>query len=504
MDTEVLIVGAGPTGLAAALILRQYGVNCRIIDKAHAPVNTSNALASQARTLDVYDDIGLLQEVLDRGRKICGVNLYDNKHRLAHISFDGLEANNPFVLSLPQCEIEQLLSDHLESLRCYIERGVELLSLTQDQNRVRATVQTADGEKEISAQWLMGCDGHDSIVREQIGVAFQGKRLDQEFIMADVDLDSPFVEDEVHSFLLPDVPFIIVPVGKEKQRLIAEITHYDKVQYDDHLTPDTFRHLLSRISPHDIALQKVFWMSKFQVSERIAKAYRLGRVFLAGDAAHVHSPVGGQGMNTGIQDAHNLAWKLALVVQKKLDQSILDSYHNERFPVAKEVLSRTTFVTRVISLRFRFVQKVRNFIFGVILKNKKYKKELLTVLGELQVNYRSSHLSWDYAPNLSGPKPGEFANVKLEPRFRKSGFHAFIFTANHAALSEDIEQCELKLLEYFQGCITVHKLQLDDDKPLYDSFVVEEACVYILRPDKYVLCRTTEISDKIVVPLEIC
>ncbi|HEV2642937.1 MAG TPA: FAD-dependent monooxygenase, partial [Candidatus Elarobacter sp.] len=336
-DRPVLIVGAGPTGLVLALFLTRLGVRVRIIDRAAEAGTTSRALAVQARTLEFYHQVGLADAVIAGGVKVASLNFWVNGTRAAHASLQRIgEGLTPysFALVFPQDAHERLLEARLESLGVRVERQTELLRFTQDDDVVRATLLLPDGSEDVcDAEYLAGCDGASSTVRGALGVGFPGGTYTGLFYVADVDATGPAVDDELHVDL-DDADFVLLfPLaGKGHVRLVGIIRDLPDL---DHGTL-TFDDVKGRAIAHlrlDIA--RVNWFSTYRVHHRVAHQFRVRRAFLLGDAAHIHSPVGGQGMNTGIGDAVNLAWKLAAVLQDGAPARLLDTYEPERIAFAR-------------------------------------------------------------------------------------------------------------------------------------------------------------------------
>jgi len=348
--TNVLIVGAGPTGLTMACELLRRGIRCRLIDKEDAPSQTSKALAVHSRTLEVFEDMGIIEQLLARGLRATDVNVYDGSERLLHLSLQHLKVPYPYVLSVPQSETERQLTTLLHSLGGEVERSQELTDVQQEGDRVIAVAnhisQDTEIAEEITADWLIGCDGARSQVRKALGIEFEGSTYEEDFLLADVDLDWNRTQDKLHIWLHQDGPFAAIPLPKSQHwRLIAGIAaEEDEVE----TAVDLFQQLMiERTGDTTTTISNPIWLSNFKIHRRIVNQYREGRVFLAGDAAHIHSPVGGQGMNVGIQDAYNLAWKLTLVVKNQAPTALLNTYEAERRPIAKSVLAATHALTKL-------------------------------------------------------------------------------------------------------------------------------------------------------------
>jgi 2-polyprenyl-6-methoxyphenol hydroxylase-like FAD-dependent oxidoreductase len=381
METEVLIAGAGPTGLVLALWLARAGVAVRVIDKSAEPGTTSRAVVVQARTLEFYRQLGVADEVVAAGLEFRYLNLWAAEKQRAHIDFGQLgESASPFPFALiyPQDEHERFLIAKLAALGVTVERNTELDGFEDRGDHVVANVQGS----RVRAAFLAGCDGAHSTVREALGLEFAGGTYEHLFYVADVDARGPLMNRELHVSLDAADLMVLFPLAAPgRARLIGSVRDSaanagKELGWDDVKT-DLFERL-------ELQVERVHWFSSYRVHHRVAPHFRRGRAFLLGDAAHVHSPVGGQGMNTGIGDAVNLAWKLADVLRSRAGASLLDSYEPERIGFARRLVATTDrafqFVTRsgplaarvrvdvvpnVIARAFR-LPGVRRFLFRTI------------------------------------------------------------------------------------------------------------------------------------------
>jgi 2-polyprenyl-6-methoxyphenol hydroxylase-like FAD-dependent oxidoreductase len=328
--SDVLIIGAGPTGLVLALWLTKLGVKVRIVDKTAEPGTTSRALAVQARTLELYRQLDLADAVVERGHKVPAVNLWVKGEPAARLPFETIGSNltpYSFLQIFPQDQHERLLMERLEALGVSVARKTELARFNAEADRVIAYLRgPGDGEDVCEASYIAGCDGARSIVRETIGTGFPGGTYRQVFYVADVEASGPPVNGELHVDL-DEADFLAVfPLaGKGRARLIGPVRderadHTDKLKFED-VSDRAIDHL-------KVKIDKMNWFSTYQVHHRVAEHFRKGRAFLLGDAAHIHSPAGGQGMNTGIGDAINLAWKLAAVMAGHAPDRLLESYED--------------------------------------------------------------------------------------------------------------------------------------------------------------------------------
>src|SRR5882724_10686826 len=360
-QTDVLIIGAGPTGLVLALWLAKLGVNVRIVDKTAEPGTTSRALAVQARTLELYWQLDLADAVVERGHKVPAVNLWVKGEPATRLSFDTVGSDltpYPFLQIFPQDQHERLLIARLEALGVSVERLTELVRFDDEGDRVTAHLRGPEGREEAcEASFIAGCDGARSIVRETIGTGFPGGTYRQIFYVADDEAAGPALDGELHVDL-DEADFLAVfPLaGEGRARLIGTVRderadHAETLKFEDISSP-AIEHL-------KVQVKKVNWFSTYHVHHRVAEHFRKGRAFLLGDAAHIHSPAGGQGMNTGIGDAINLAWKLAAVLAGRAPEGVLDTYEAERIGFARRLVATTDRVFSFATAQGRIARLIR-------------------------------------------------------------------------------------------------------------------------------------------------
>ena len=407
-DTDVLIVGAGPTGLVLALWLTRLGVRVRIVDKTAEAGTTSRALGVQARTLEFYSQIGLADAVVEDGHQILAANLWVAGEKVARAIFGEMGAGlSPFsfVVIYPQDEHERLLIERLAEGGVEVERTTELLDFEDAPGGVRAHLKRADGTVELcDAVYLAGCDGAHSSVREALKIGFPGGTYAHLFYVADVEAAGAAMNGELHVALDTTDFLAVFPLkGDGRARLIGTVREDPQVQHDNLSWTDVSQRVIEWMR---IDVRRVNWFSTYRVHHRVADHFRGGRAFLLGDAAHIHSPVGAQGMNTGIGDAVNLAWKLAAVLGDRADASLLDTYEPERIAFARRLVATTDEAfTGVTSdgLLARLVRlRIVPILFPLITRFSSLRRFMFRTISQTAVNYRGSSLSEGRAGAVQG------------------------------------------------------------------------------------------------------
>lgn len=419
----ILIVGAGPVGLMAAAELARYGISVRIIDKNPHPTETSKALAIWSRTLELMDRMGCTPDFLNAGLRCHGASMRSGGRVLERTRFDDIASPYNFALMIPQRDTERLLTAHLRSFGVSVERQVELIGLAEVENGVEAQLRHADGREEtVRTPWLAGCDGAHSTVRHGLNIAFHGSAQGDDWLLADVRLQGEGAPptDEITIYLHRDGPFVIFPMPGGRARLTGVIGKTDPVHPRPDPTVADCQAMVDRRAGGGFRVTDPVWLTNFRINERKVSDYRRGRVFLMGDAAHIHSPAGGQGMNTGMQDAINLAWKLAMVTRRQADAILLDSYGPERTAVGDMVLRNATRLTDIATLANPAAQAARNLVLRVLFGFHAVRDRMATVMSEIGIAYDGSPLSDGplagarWAPeHYDGPPPG----AGSEPRF---------------------------------------------------------------------------------------
>lgn len=491
--SDVLIVGAGPTGLVLALWLVEQGVSIRIIDKTARPGTTSRALAVQARTLELYRQLDLTEVVLNAGKRVAGLNLWVAGRKEARIGFETINGNltpyGPFIF--PQDEHEKLLIARLGSLGAAVDRETELVRFAEDGSGVSAVLRHPDGSEEhCKADYIAGCDGARSIVRHGIGADFPGGTYQQLFYVADVEAEGPALDGELHVDL-DDADFLAVfPMkGAGRARLIGTVRGA-RAEEPENLT---FDDVSERAIDHmKVQIRKVNWFSTYRVHHRLTNSFRKGRVFLLGDAAHIHSPAGGQGMNTGIGDAINLAWKLKAVLADKAADSLLDTYEIERRAFAKKLVATTdrgfTLATAEGSVADFIRMRIVPLIVPTLFNFEAMRDYLFATVAQITLAYHDSPLSVGTAGKIKG---GDRLPWTSTPS--ADNFHAL------QSINWQIHvygEPEIALQEWCRNNgVVLHAFTWAER---YTQAGLARNAMYLIRPDTYVALATSEQDPKLL------
>ena len=406
----VLIVGAGPTGLAAAMSLARARVPVRIIDMAGSPVPYSRAIGIQARTLELLEQHRVVEPFLANGHRAHAAALHADGRVIARLDFDPLQTRYPYLLLLDQSVTERLLAEHLEGLGVTVERGRTLSACDAGGTSLDVTIRDARGaEERFTPSYLIAADGAHSTVRHLLGVSFAGRPFEQTFLLADLAAIPDWPDDEIHLFTTTDGLAGLFPMGGGRYRLVADRPRENGPLPDERgptlaQCQETVR---ARVGT-SIVLSDLTWSSYFHLHSRMVERLRLGRVFFAGDAAHVHSPAGAQGMNTGIQEAFNLGWKLASVLGAGAPERLLDTYHAERHPIERDVLRQTSVLTQIVEADRGPMKLLRDHVVPLLSSFGPMRDVVRRTVSELGVQYRKSPLTLERVLD-GGPRAGERA-----------------------------------------------------------------------------------------------
>ena len=481
--TQVLIVGAGPTGLTLALFLAKAGVTPRIIDKNSGPGQASRALAVQARTLEFYRQLGFAEEVVSKGIEIEDIRLRAHGQVAAPIAIGdfgkGLSPY-PFILSFPQDDHEKLLVEHLRATGIEVEWNTEMIGLSETGEEVHATLRSKGGsEEECVVAYVCGCDGARSTVRQKLRLDFAGGTYDKTYFVADVQATGEAVTG--HSFNLclgaQDVLLVLPVRSTGMNRLIGVLPQ--ELNGKEDVTFEDVRPYVEKEA--SISVQKANWFSTYKAHHRVAGHFRVGRVFVAGDAGHIHSPVGGQGMNTGIGDAVNLSWKLAAVVQGRADASLLDTFEPERIAFARSLVATTDRVFQLVTgsgagshlLRETLLPHLAPFFLGL----SNVRTATFRLVSQTRINYRGSALSKGEAGGVHGGDRLPWVQLgdgsdNFAP-LRSFNWQVHVYGEASKALCEAAQDVGLEL----------HQFPWVD---VMEQAGLERDALYLVRPDGYV------------------
>ncbi len=514
-NIPVLIVGAGPTGLMMAYELARFGIAFRIIDKKPEQTQHSNAVALQPRTLEIFKQVGLVDEFLRIGQPCKSLVFYDKGKEFARANLSSLDSVYPYILALPQAGTEKILNAKLDELQHHVERSRELVDVKIHFSDIQTTIRHDDGvEETIVCQWLLGCDGAHSKVREKCGFQFPGDDLSEQFVVADGVLDSFLRHDQIHIFSANGYMLGVFPIGENRFRLGGNLQlGYERKIYTEH----EIRELVAERSFGQLDARSVSWISPFWIHSKMSETMRRGNVFLLGDAAHIHSPVGGQGMNTGLQDAHNLGWKLALTIQGRADEKLLDSFQNERKPVIKEVVESTDRFTRFLLISNPVVLFFRKYLIKFMLSLPSINRYITRRMSQISIRYRNSCALDESGSDASrSPAVGERAPDVILPHnnhfyqyLNDTYHHILCFTGERDIfkMADCCKQITYELLGPYKDLVKLHLVTphlidepveqiFDENNIMHQVYQIKKPTIMMIRPDGYISFKTTELKPQ--------
>lgn len=553
-NVDVLIVGAGPTGLALACDLLRRGLEVGVVDQASAPSDKSRALGVHARTLEVLEPLGVTEPLLAKGKLVTGATIWAGGEPVVRADFDELDSRFKHVLIVSQVEVEAVLTAKLGALGGSIDRGAKVVAFRQDGTGVTATLERASGapaaegeappttREEIRAAWLVGCDGAHSTVRKLLEIPFEGETYEDEFVLGDVKISWDMRDDRIHTFFGENGLVACFPMLDGRHRVIASLPAEARGNKSEP-TIDDLQTLFALNTTANGKLSDATWIARFKLHCRQVARYRDDRVFLAGDAAHVHSPLGGQGMNTGIQDALNLGWKLAQVHRGHARGLLLDTYQEERHAVGRSVLRNTDAATRIANVKSPAVKSMRNELGRFLGALELFQQRVARDVAELSVSYERSSLVAEDKTSLLNARLGsasggdtptigsvrEFASAPAAGQRVPDGRatvagqggtvriyevldgkkHALLLFDGRSSTAEGYERFKQILSEVRarfghsvdawvvtpqrsrpEGLLTDVPVLLDPDGELEKRFAASTECLYLVRPDLYIGYRS--------------
>lgn len=477
---QVLIIGAGPSGLIHALALTAQNISVRIIDKSEFSVTTSRAIVVHARILELYRQLGLTDSVLESGHAVPASNIWAGGQHKARVPLEDLGKGltpYPFAFAYAQDQHERLLEGKLEEVGVRVERSVELVEFTESERGVSAVLRKDGVDEVCEVEYLIGCDGGRSIVRHLTNIGFEGGTYPQVFFVADIEGSGHVFNGEVHINLNDEDFLLVIGLdGKRHARLVGVVSG-EAAEKSDTLTFDDISH--RAIDELNIDVHNVGWFSTYHVHHRVADSFRKGRAFLVGDSGHVHSPAGGQGMNTGIGDAINLAWKLASVLKGQADDSLLDSYDIERRAFALTLVNTTDRLFTMATAQGVLANTIRRYIVPFVaplaVRLPYLPSRFFDNMSQIGVNYRNSPLADGTAGSVAGGHRLPWAVVNGIDNFADlpMSWTVHVYGSASDTLSAWCKRRNIPL-------------QVFDWDQEYQNAGLTRDAAYLLRPDTYI------------------
>ncbi|HLN99166.1 MAG TPA: FAD-dependent monooxygenase [Pyrinomonadaceae bacterium] len=505
MKTDVLIVGAGPTGLSLACQLIRYGTDFVIVEKNEGITPYSKALGVHARTLEIYEQLGLAQKAVANGTIAGKVRMLEGGKVVGEVDLSNVGegmSTYPFLLVLEQSQNEQLLYEYVRGNGRDVLWQHDLESLSQNETGVTANVRTSGGETQIiNAKYLVGCDGPRSPVRHALGLSFEGSTFERLFYVADVFIDWKFSHDALHVCIAENGVVAFFPMPGEKRWRIVGAFPEGHEKDESEILYEEIEARIKKEAEVELDITRVDWFSVYKVHTRHVEKFSSGRGFVAGDAAHIHTPAGGQGMNTGIQDAYNLAWKLALVLKGEAAERVLDSYNEERLPNARRLLQTTDRMFNLAAGNDWLLNLIRTTVFPpmakFILSIDAVKKRFFPLISQIGITYRDSSLSAHAGDEKFEVKAGDRLPYFLVDghsvfdQLRAPKFHLVIFWDGQSDHSS-YEEMKNKIANGHAHLIDLYLIPIDAH--IAEAFGTTKNFHVLLRPDNHVALISSDFS----------
>jgi len=465
VDIDVLIAGAGPVGLFLANECARRGLRYRIVEERSQQSEHSKALAIFPRTLEIFDMAGIVSPFLERANRVTRVTVMTHDRVLARMSFEPDESPYSFVAMVPQDITERLLAEELRHKGGNVEYNTKFLSAIQDRQGVNVTLARNGESNHARASFVIGCDGAHSTIRHQLHLPFQGAEYKGSFLLADVESNEALSREELQLCPSEFGPVAIFPMSATRRRVVATIENTE----GDAPSLELVRKVLAQRAPGLIEARGLHWSTYFRIHHRQVARLRERRMFIAGDAAHIHSPFGGQGMNTGLHDAWNLVWKLDLFLKGHGNQELLDSYSRERLPVIKSVIETTDLLTKVMGTPNKWAQALRDAVIPMISRLSPFQHAFVQRLSELGIAYQGS-------PIIEGPGKRYLDNSMRGGKGITSRFLLFLSTEAQPSIKEEAR----RLTDSFSDMVELRP--------------IEKPGLVLVRPDGYI-AYSSEAAD---------
>jgi 2-polyprenyl-6-methoxyphenol hydroxylase-like FAD-dependent oxidoreductase len=527
---NILVVGAGPTGLTMAAVLARNGLTPRVIDKAvEPPADRSRAIVIQARTLELFDDLGVVGEVLDAALVVEAANVFTPGGRRGTIRIkpEWIDSRYGRFVTLPQDETERILGELVARSGLQVERGVELVGFEEGSSAATAVLRHADGRTErMTADYVVGCDGAHSAVRIFSGIPFPGSTYPDECLLGDVEMHWRLPDEQLSICPATDGVLLAFPLPGQHHFRIIMILPASQEEESRHLEADEFLAQLRRLVPRiggaaaEPTVLATRWLTRYRLHRRGVPVYRKGRAFVAGDAAHIHSPAGAQGMNTGIQDAYNLGWKLALVVRGVMAASVLDTYNDERHRVGDLLLKSTDRMFAVLAGGGRVGLAIRRVLPALGIQMLGFPvigRRIARFVSQTGIRYRNSALSTEahgtgrlprHAPHAGDRAPDVELGYqrRISDLLRGPQHTLLLFGGRSTALIERFSQLATEVAGRYGDLVRPVVLRLpnaqpprgevDDRGAAHERYGADPGAIYLVRPDGYIGFRGAETDTE--------